>query len=253
MACCSGSVIGPFGRRPFSAASVCSRHSHRQRRMRRKSAITTNTVVLPADLRAVGCDLYLHQQGVDTTTPARRALFQMLGVLRKFNAASSSSASAPAGIARARAQGKHLGRPRIDNATYQAVRAAPRRRRRRRAPPCGCPCPRRARLSARRGIARRQSDGRAGLLSCWSSLGCPRGTSRPLPRGPPPKWVPGRAGPTSATCALPTAAGRIRHRAAGAPATTDTTPDSHPLGVAADARFAGCSQESGVRQAADLA
>ena len=32
------------------------------------------------ELSAVGCDLYLERQAVDTTTPAGRALFQMLGV-----------------------------------------------------------------------------------------------------------------------------------------------------------------------------
>ena len=36
-------------------------------------------VAFLGELRAVGCELYLHQQGVDTTTPAGRALFQMLG------------------------------------------------------------------------------------------------------------------------------------------------------------------------------
>jgi DNA invertase Pin-like site-specific DNA recombinase len=32
------------------------------------------------ELSAAGCDLYLEKQAVDTTTPAGRALFQMLGV-----------------------------------------------------------------------------------------------------------------------------------------------------------------------------
>jgi DNA invertase Pin-like site-specific DNA recombinase len=31
------------------------------------------------ELHAKGIDLYLHQQGVDTTTPAGRAMFQMIG------------------------------------------------------------------------------------------------------------------------------------------------------------------------------
>jgi DNA invertase Pin-like site-specific DNA recombinase len=37
-----------------------------------------------AELNAVGCDLYLERQAVDTTTPAGRALFQMLGVFAEF-------------------------------------------------------------------------------------------------------------------------------------------------------------------------
>lgn len=36
------------------------------------------------DLNASGADLYLHQQGVDTTTPAGKALFQMMGVFAEF-------------------------------------------------------------------------------------------------------------------------------------------------------------------------
>jgi hypothetical protein len=32
-------------------------------------------VAFLGELRAVGCNLYLHQQGIDTTTPAGRALW----------------------------------------------------------------------------------------------------------------------------------------------------------------------------------
>ena len=39
------------------------------------------------ELHALGCDLYLHQQAVDTTTPAGRALFQMMGVFAEFERA----------------------------------------------------------------------------------------------------------------------------------------------------------------------
>jgi DNA invertase Pin-like site-specific DNA recombinase len=64
------------------------------------------------ELRAVGCNLYLHQQGIDTTTPAGRALFQMLGVFAEFERAIIVE-RVRSGISRARAEGKHLGRPRI--------------------------------------------------------------------------------------------------------------------------------------------
>ena len=39
------------------------------------------------ELNAAGCDLYLEKQAVDTTTPAGRALFQMLGVFAEFERA----------------------------------------------------------------------------------------------------------------------------------------------------------------------
>ena len=39
-----------------------------------------NLVAFLGELHAKGIDLYLHQQGLDTSTPAGRAMFQMLGV-----------------------------------------------------------------------------------------------------------------------------------------------------------------------------
>lgn len=40
-----------------------------------------------AEIHALKVDLYLHQQGLDTTTPAGKALFQMLGVFAEFERA----------------------------------------------------------------------------------------------------------------------------------------------------------------------
>lgn len=36
------------------------------------------------DLQALPCDLYLHQQALDTSTPSGRAMFQMLSVFAEF-------------------------------------------------------------------------------------------------------------------------------------------------------------------------
>jgi DNA invertase Pin-like site-specific DNA recombinase len=36
---------------------------------------------MPKELRI---DLFLHQQGLDTTTPAGKAMFQMMGVFAEF-------------------------------------------------------------------------------------------------------------------------------------------------------------------------
>ncbi len=41
-------------------------------------------VAFLGELNGAGVDLYLHQQGVDTTTPAGKALFQMMGVFAEF-------------------------------------------------------------------------------------------------------------------------------------------------------------------------
>ena len=68
-------------------------------------------VGLLSDLHAVECDLYLHQQAVDTTTPAGRALFGMMGIFAEFER-SMISERVHAGLARARSQGRAGGRPR---------------------------------------------------------------------------------------------------------------------------------------------
>jgi DNA invertase Pin-like site-specific DNA recombinase len=72
-------------------------------------------------LEAVGVDLYLDQQSIDTTTPAGKLLFQVTGAFAEFER-SMIRQRVNAGLARARAQGKHLGRPRIAQKTEQAIR-----------------------------------------------------------------------------------------------------------------------------------
>jgi DNA invertase Pin-like site-specific DNA recombinase len=64
-------------------------------------------------LRTIGVDLYLDQQGVDTTTPAGRALFGMAGVFAEFERAMLIERTR-AGLDRARAAGTKLGRPSKD-------------------------------------------------------------------------------------------------------------------------------------------
>lgn len=67
------------------------------------------------ELKAKGIDLYLHQQSLDTSTPAGKAMFQMLGVFSEFEREIIRE-RVLSGLARARAQGKKLGRPRRDDA-----------------------------------------------------------------------------------------------------------------------------------------
>lgn len=64
------------------------------------------------ELRAAGVDLFLHQQALDTSTPAGRAMFQMLGVFAEFERAIIVE-RVNSGLARAKAAGTKLGRPRI--------------------------------------------------------------------------------------------------------------------------------------------
>jgi DNA invertase Pin-like site-specific DNA recombinase len=74
------------------------------------------------EVHGAGIDLYLHQQAIDTTTPAGKAMFQMMGVFAEFERAMIRE-RVNAGLARARAQGKRLGRPRVDAAAEARVRA----------------------------------------------------------------------------------------------------------------------------------
>jgi DNA invertase Pin-like site-specific DNA recombinase len=73
-----------------------------------------------SELHAAGVDLFLHQQGLDTTTPARKAMFQMLGVFAEFER-SIIQERVRAGLRRAVVEGKQLGRPKIAPALEKQI------------------------------------------------------------------------------------------------------------------------------------
>jgi DNA invertase Pin-like site-specific DNA recombinase len=79
-------------------------------------------VAFLSDIHSKRVELYLHQQGVDTTTPSGKAMFQMLGVFAEFERAMIRE-RVLAGLKRARANGKKLGRPTISAAKERAIRA----------------------------------------------------------------------------------------------------------------------------------
>lgn len=78
-----------------------------------------------AELHGAGRNLYLHQQGVDTTTPAGKAMFQMMGVFAEFERAIIQE-RVRAGVARAQQHGtrsgRAIGRPRLPAATEARIR-----------------------------------------------------------------------------------------------------------------------------------
>ena len=78
-------------------------------------------VAFLSDIQARGCDLYLHQQAVDTSTPSGRMLFQMLAVFAEFERAIITT-RINAGLDRARAKGTRLGRPAIAPIDLKPVR-----------------------------------------------------------------------------------------------------------------------------------
>jgi DNA invertase Pin-like site-specific DNA recombinase len=67
-----------------------------------------------------GVGLYLHQQGLDTSTTAGKAMFQMLGVFAEFERGIIRE-RVNAGLARARANGTKLGRRRVEPAVEARI------------------------------------------------------------------------------------------------------------------------------------
>jgi DNA invertase Pin-like site-specific DNA recombinase len=68
-----------------------------------------------------GVDLFLHQQGIDTTTTAGKAMFQMLGVFAEFERGIIRE-RVNAGLARARASGTKLGRRTVKPSVEARIR-----------------------------------------------------------------------------------------------------------------------------------
>jgi DNA invertase Pin-like site-specific DNA recombinase len=79
------------------------------------------------EMQGASCDLYLHVQGLDTSTPAGKAMFQMLGVFAEFERALIVE-RVRSGMARAREKGTRsgvaIGRPKISPKTEKAIRDA---------------------------------------------------------------------------------------------------------------------------------
>jgi DNA invertase Pin-like site-specific DNA recombinase len=73
------------------------------------------------ELKQQGVGLYLHQQNVDSSTAAGKAMLSMCGVFAEFER-SIIVERINAGLARAKAEGKELGRPRVDAATETQIR-----------------------------------------------------------------------------------------------------------------------------------
>lgn len=81
-----------------------------------------------AELQALRIDLYVLRQSIDTSTPAGRAMFQMCGVFGELEK-SVIRERVVAGLDRARAEGKKLGRPRIDPEIEERISEALRENR----------------------------------------------------------------------------------------------------------------------------
>jgi DNA invertase Pin-like site-specific DNA recombinase len=74
------------------------------------------------ELEVAHVDLFLQQQAIDTTTHAGKLFFHMLGAFSEFERGMIRS-RVNAGLDRARAAGKVLGRPKVGTDVEEAIRA----------------------------------------------------------------------------------------------------------------------------------
>src|SRR3954451_15928300 len=81
----------------------------------------TDLLSILQSLHDKGVDLFLHQQGLDTSTTAGKAMFQMLGVFAEFERGIIRE-RVNAGLARARAKGTKLGRRRVKPSVQLTIR-----------------------------------------------------------------------------------------------------------------------------------
>ena len=63
-----------------------------------------------SELHSVGCDIYFHQQAIDTSTPAGQLALSVFGAMAQFERSLMRERVA-IGLARAKANGTKLGRP----------------------------------------------------------------------------------------------------------------------------------------------
>ena len=73
------------------------------------------------ELRGAGVDLFLHQQALDTSTSSGRAMYGMLAVFAEFEREIIVE-RVNAGLARAKAQGTRLGRPKVAGEVEDRIR-----------------------------------------------------------------------------------------------------------------------------------
>jgi DNA invertase Pin-like site-specific DNA recombinase len=108
-------LLKAVGRREFDAVLVWS--------VDRIGRSLTDLLGVLMELHSKRVRLVLLQQGLDTGTPAGKAMFQMLGVFAEFER-SIIQERVKAGLARAKQRGAKLGRPKTDDKTATAVRHA---------------------------------------------------------------------------------------------------------------------------------
>lgn len=82
----------------------------------------SHLVQIGTELQALGVDLFLHRQALDSSTPFGRMQFGMLGVLAEYERDLIRERTLE-GLARAKKQGKTLGRPTVSPGKEQKIAA----------------------------------------------------------------------------------------------------------------------------------
>ena len=91
-------------------------------RLDRLGRSLTHLLAIAADLQVRGVELRSLTESVDTTTPGGRLIFHVFGAVAEFERAVAAERTA-AGVATARAAGRHPGRPGLSADTVAAARA----------------------------------------------------------------------------------------------------------------------------------
>jgi DNA invertase Pin-like site-specific DNA recombinase len=110
-------ISGAKDRRPALDAMMAAARSRKVDivvavKLDRLARSTHHLVVLAKELEALGVDLVITDQAIDTTTPAGRLMFHVLAAVAEFER-DLIRERVIAGLRRARAEGKQLGRPRV--------------------------------------------------------------------------------------------------------------------------------------------
>ncbi len=104
-----GEMVRDARRRRFDAVAAV--------KLDRIARSTRHLTALAADLEALGVDLIVTEQAIDTSTPSGRLLFNVLGAIAEFERDLIRERTA-AGMSAARRRGKHVGRPRAEVDRY---------------------------------------------------------------------------------------------------------------------------------------
>jgi len=109
-------VSGAKDRRPALDSMLAAVHTRKLDvvmvvKLDRLARSTRHLVTLVAELDALGVDLVVLDQAIDTTTPAGRRLFHVLAAIAEFERDLIRD-RVLAGLRRARGEGRHLGRTR---------------------------------------------------------------------------------------------------------------------------------------------